>query len=582
MYKTINLSKSDISSIVGCATNDYLGQVAIVPVTKRGMSNTTVSSGSGQYDGGDRVIGCVNGYEIDGDLLFTVGWGDGFAVRRLNNDGTMTKLFHDTNFLWRDSGITYNHLQSIAISKESHKGVVMTYNVDGYTTFDYSGLLNGGTTFVKDARPTHSNPQIFIGSQDTGGGYVSSTGLYYFGGLTAAGDWIYATEYDARHYKRCMRRNISTGVEERLWMDSTSGNIMYSGSAAIDRNGYRGWTMYDEYNDRILWANYYNSNFSIILDASTSSPKSVWCDMGDAGQGDDGYEQGWFIPDPVNAPNVFWVGASGRFSKVDITPCFTGSAPTLVGGPVYDGSSKPGQNYANLFRAGTKYQTVTSGQPTDKMSGHPDFIPTTSDRGKAMISGWLDSENDVFVALYRHDTVLEDTTSLGRGRSYRSDYGNNLVRMYSANGTPWWIQTGYGYDGHGFKIWSDTYKNELIENWSVEYGAYTLANEANINFVFWNQKDYYTPSGCTLSFFVSNNNGSTWESYSGTETEEHNFTSIGTQLLCKIQGSGTVAKNAYKMSGTKDSITFGTKYAMEMNSSIKGGITSFKLKGKKI
>ena len=40
MYKTINLSKSDISSIIGCATNNYLGQVAIVPVTKRGMSNT--------------------------------------------------------------------------------------------------------------------------------------------------------------------------------------------------------------------------------------------------------------------------------------------------------------------------------------------------------------------------------------------------------------------------------------------------------------------------------------------------------------------------------------------------------------
>ena len=60
------------------------------------MSNTTVSSGSGDYDGGDRVIGFGNGYEIDGDLLFTVGWGDGFAVRRLNDDGTMTLLFYDT------------------------------------------------------------------------------------------------------------------------------------------------------------------------------------------------------------------------------------------------------------------------------------------------------------------------------------------------------------------------------------------------------------------------------------------------------------------------------------------------------
>jgi len=275
MYKSTSLERADIQSIVGCAANDYGGQIAIVPVTKRGMSNATVNSSSGDYDGGERAIGYSTSYEVDGDLLFSAGWGDGMAARRLNNDGTMTKLFHDNNFIWRDSGSTYNHMQSIAISKDSHKGVVMTYNVDGYTTFDYSGLLNGGTTFVKDPRPTHSNPQIFIGSQDTGGGYVSSTGLYYPGALSAAGDWIYASEYDARHYKRVMRRNISTGVEERLWMNATAGNIMYPGSAAIDRNGYRGWTMYDEQNDRILWANYYNANFSIILNASTASPTTV-------------------------------------------------------------------------------------------------------------------------------------------------------------------------------------------------------------------------------------------------------------------------------------------------------------------
>jgi hypothetical protein len=581
MYKTTTLKRGDILSIIGCAANDYAGQVAIVPVTKRGMSNVTTSSDSGDYDGGDRVIGYSTGYEIDGDLLFTVGWGDGFAARRLNNDGTMTKLFHDNSFLWRDSTSTYTNLQSIAISKDSKKGVAMTYNVDGYTTFDYSGLLNGGTTFIKDPRPTHSNPQIFIGSQDTAGGWVDSAGSSYMGALAAAGDWIYASEHDARHYKRVMRRNISTGVEERLWMDATAGNIMYPGSAPIDRNGYRGWTMYDEHNDRILWANYYNANFAIIIDASTNTPKSIWCDMGDVGQGDDGYEQGWFIPDPVNAPNVFWVGASGRHSKVDITPCLTGTSPTVLQ-ITYEGSNYPGQLFSNQFRAGTKYQTTTSGQPTDKMVGHPDFMPTTSDRGRAMISGWLDTTNNRYVALYRFDNVTEDTTSLGRGRSYRSDYGSNIVRMYSANGTPWWVQMGYGYDGNGFRIWSDTYKNELIENWSIIYGIYSLDNSASIDFVYWNQLDYFTPSGCSLGFFVSNNNGESWETYTGTTTSEHTFSSTGTQLLCKITGNGTVSKNAYKMSETKDTIVLGSKYAAEMNPSIKSKITRYKLKGKKI
>ena len=251
MYKTTSLKKQDITSIVGAAANEYNGQYAIVPISKRGLSNVTTNSGAGEYDGGDRVLGFPNGYEIDGDLIFTVGWGDGFAVRRLNNDGTMTRLFFDSNFLYRDTTSTYNHLVNVVLDKVNKKGVVMTYNVDGYTTFDYSGCTDGGTTFVKDARPTHSNPDFFIGSQDTGGGYVNRAGNSYHSGMAAAGEWIYAGDHNARHYKKVMRKNINTGVEERL--DTTSSAIMNAGSAAQDRDGYRNWLFYDEVNDRILY-----------------------------------------------------------------------------------------------------------------------------------------------------------------------------------------------------------------------------------------------------------------------------------------------------------------------------------------
>lgn len=41
MYKSTTLERANIQSIIGCAANDYSGQVAIVPVTKRGISNTT-------------------------------------------------------------------------------------------------------------------------------------------------------------------------------------------------------------------------------------------------------------------------------------------------------------------------------------------------------------------------------------------------------------------------------------------------------------------------------------------------------------------------------------------------------------
>ena len=44
-----------------------------------------------------------------------------------------------------------------------------------------------------------------------------------------------------------------------------------------------------------MYGKFYNANFVLVLDASTANPRTVWCDMADAGQGDDGYEHGFFF-----------------------------------------------------------------------------------------------------------------------------------------------------------------------------------------------------------------------------------------------------------------------------------------------
>lgn len=577
MFKTAKLNRSKISSITGAIMNDFRGQHGIVPVWKRGMSNCIVNSSSGEYDGGERVIGFPNGYEVDGDLLFTVGWGDGFAVRRLNNDGTLTKLYHNNQFLYRDTTSTYNHIQQLAICKDVGKGVAMTHNVYGYTLFDYNGLKNGGTTFTMPERPSHSNPQFFIGSQDTSNGYVRRAGVYYASGLCAAGDWVYVHEYDARHYYKVMRRNLRTNAEEIL--DTRTDSVKQTGSATPDRAGFRGWIFYDEVNDRIFYATYYNANFTLVLNASTANPRTVWVDCGDAGLGDDGYEQGLFIEDPVNEPNIVWIGANSRIAKIDMTPCFTGSSPTVLA-QRYTEDSNRGNQFGVLFRAGTKYQSVT-GDATDKSPTDPRFIPTTSDRGYGMLDGWIDQDNDRIVALLRHDSTTEDTTSWGRGRSYRSDYGTPVFKMYSSNGTPYWIKLGYGYDGHSFKVWTDEYGNKMADNWEIQFGTFTLDNSANIDFVYWDRNDWFSPSGCTLSFFVSNNNGSTWEAYTGTDDSEHTFSSTGTQLKVKAVATGTEYRNSYKMSNTQDSIIYGTKYAAQKDPQVKTKISRFKIRGKR-
>lgn len=572
MIKTDTLSKHNVISIVGAATNDYDSQRSIVPVWKRGMSNQTSSYG----DGGERCIGGWNAYEVDGDLLMTVGWGDGFAIRRLNDDGTMTRIYQEDNFLYRDTGSVYNHMQSIAIDKVNKLGVVMSYNVYGYTTFDYSGCLNGGTDFIKHPRPSHSNPQFFIGSQDTSQGYIRRVGNSYVGGLCAAGEWIYAHEHDARHYKKVMRRNLRTGEEQIL----PTADIKYPGSATEDRNGYRGHIYYDEVNDRIYYCTYYNANFTLVLNASTANPQTVWCDMGDAGMGDDGYEYGLFVPEPESDPNIIAIGANSRIAYIDITPCFSGTRPTVLK-QFYTEDGTKGAAFGVLFRAGTKYQSRTN----DAMDKHPSdnyFLPTAADRGRNMLDGWIDMDNERIVGLERHDTVVEDTSSNGRGRSYRADYSAPIFRMRSANGTPYWIKTGYGYDGHSIRVWDDSVGYGLVGNWSIEYGTFTLGNNANIDFVNLKTHEHQVPGGCSLNYYVSNNNGSTWESYTALDDSTHHvFNSSGTQLRVKFVATGLETRAPYKMSQTYDMVTYGTLYESVKDVTIPYKVTRKKIRGRK-
>ncbi len=574
MLKSQNIERTDIKTIVGAGMNDYGGQSAILPLFRGGYSNTVANSSSGDYDGGDRVIGFPNGYEVDGDLLFTAGWGDGFACRRLNNDGTLTKIFQETQFLYRDTGSTYNHMQSVAIDTINKIGVQMTYNVDGYTTFDYSGCMNGGTTFVKDPRPTHTNPQRFINEGDMN---LSSAGLYYTSGLVCAGEWFYLGEYDARHYQKYPRRNLKTGVEQIL----TWENYGKPGTANDDRNGYRHTVFYDEVFDRVFYCSYYNANFMMIEDASTENPKLVWCDVGDTGVGDDSYEMGLHIPD-MSKPNEFWVGCNTKIIKVDVTPCQTGSPPTILKN--ISVNSNDNVMTESLFRMGYKYQK-TSGTPMNKDPEFPEYLVTHPDRGWNRNRGWVDQENDKTPLFGRHNNITEDTTTNGRGRSIRMDYGCPMVLMSSANGTKYWVNMGYSYDGHRFMTYREDQKpQQLIGNWEVVFGDYTLANDANIDLIHLaNAGEFYVPSNCSLSFFVSNNDGASYEAYDRDSDTAHVFSSTGNKVKIKITALGHGNKSPYYLGYKgKMMLVYGTLHAAAKDSSIKFKIPRKRLRGKKI
>lgn len=567
------VGRDNVTSITGAMINDYQGQHAILPQFKRGLSNVTTNSGSGEYDGGDRVIG-FGQYGVDGDLLITTGWGDGTAIRRLNNDGSMTKLWHDTNPMFRDTTLTYNHINTQTIHTGSSQIHLSTHNVNGYSMLDYSDIKDTTTSTnnVIKIRP----PSRYVFSN---GASVDRTGIAYGCGAVTAGDWLYVNDYSAVHYKKYPRRHWTTDVEELI--DGTSSSYLYSdangSSGAVDRNGYRGHIFYDEVNDRVYYQMFYNSNFTVITSASTANPKVVWCDMGDSGVGDDGYEAGLFIVDPVNYPNKVRIGGSSRFCEVDYTPCFSGGDPTILK-TVFVESHDYGLLIGAQLKMGALRQGITN-EYCDKMPGYPEFNPIYADRGRATQGGWIDWEHQRAVTMVRHDGYTEDTTSNGRGRSYRNDYGGMFFRMSSANGTKWWIHTGYGHDGHSFKIWSDSIGPGLVGNWNCEFGTYTLESSENITFCFLDKYDHFTPSSCGILYYASNNNGSTWESISPGTT--HQFNSVGNQLKVKYVATGQVDKAPYKLSYTIDRIAYGKLYTSMLDAEIPTKIVRNKIRGRK-
>ena len=56
-FKTDTLDRADIITIIGAGHTDYGNDNKVLPLFKGGHSNATVDSASGDYSGGNRIIG---------------------------------------------------------------------------------------------------------------------------------------------------------------------------------------------------------------------------------------------------------------------------------------------------------------------------------------------------------------------------------------------------------------------------------------------------------------------------------------------------------------------------------------------
>lgn len=542
---------------VGCGFSTYGAATKILPSWKRGYSNYIQRSANL----GDATIGFPNGYEIHDDLIISCGWGDGAAVRRLNNDGTLTQIWGDATPLNTQSSGAY--YQSIAIHKASKKFVISTHNGYGYAIYDYSPCFTDGAAIELEV-----GLNIF-----STGVNIDRVGQAYDSGMVIAGDWLYVGDYDATHYRQFPRRNMVTSAEELL-----------DGTLIIDRaDGYRYKLNYDEVNDRVYYFPYYGSGFTVILNASAVTPTIIWVDMGDAGLSRSMYDAGLFVVDPISTPNLIYVASGDNFVKLDISDCINqiSTIPAVIGNSINTLNSSDGQYFPIYVRMGTKYQNTTSnGQPHDKMLSQPStFIPLTSDRGQMMMDGWLDIENEKIVGMYRRDAIVEDTTTLGRGSSWISDYGSPVVAMYSANSTKYWIKFGYGSSGHAITTWADNIGNGLIGDWEITFGNYTSID--NIDVVILTGDNFTIPSGCSVAAYVSNDNGITWESYDFVTKDLHVFSSAGTTLKIKFIATGFEHKAPYYQSQSGISVLYGKIYQSEKTpqADLKEKITKLKRRG---
>ena len=197
---------------------------------------------------------------------------------------------------------------------------------------------------------------------------------------------------------------------------------------------------------------------------------------------------------------------------------------------------------------------------------HPDlgfaFIPYYGDRGyiEYMTQAWFDQETGTIVAPFSEGNATWDTTD---GNPLEYDYNCMPVRVRSGGGTYYWIYAGYSNgDGSYVYVFSDDKGKLFYPTYKVAWGPFTLDGSANVGSIqvgnisntnsdtFDGTGDSYLfpftiPSDCSISFDVSNNGGSSWESY--TLGTQHIFNTVGNSALFRVNATGTKWKHPYSI-----------------------------------
>jgi hypothetical protein len=348
----------------------------------------------------------------------------------------------------------------------------------------------------------------------------------------------------------------------------------------LRNSGERGSYYYDSTNNRLyIWWGY-NGEYWVVLNPdkatndATNPAKAYNLRVRDLCGTDDMWSGG-VIVDNSN-PNHIWVHAYyGRMMKIDISNVLaeTATVPTLL------------CSY-NKY-ASTWMDTMLVGRHSIMM--HPmygsDLPLIQPDRGWWRSFGWFDKENCLPVGPSTTGSSHFDGVNKHRYTMYSNntlvfDYGSIPDVITTANGSQYVVHAAYGGDGYRFRTWT-TDKFKLYTSGNIVYGPFKFDDNAYIKYVHlekFNSDTIFKPTGTDFVVEVSNNGGTTWETYNYNNSEElHEFTSTGNEVRVKVTMTGNGYKHGYMMTIDFPSVhIYGGKFYNHMLPNMS---QSFKIKG---
>ncbi len=367
---------------------------------------------------------------------------------------------------------------------------------------------------------------------------TNRVGYAYFCGLEMAGTYLYMGSYTPS-WDSMKRWNTVTEETEEISVIN------------FRKNGYRGYPIYDDINDRLFMCWEQDGGIWMVINASNeindpdNPPKCYDLRTYDLSLYEDG-DMMIVTPCKYNSNHLYLGYYAGRMVKIDIGDILseTETVPTVLD---YDAvRGRVSNDYSPFWLTGNLPSDYNRYIPNNKLS----YIGAYSESYGSY--GWIDWENfmpvgipDVNVyAFYEYKNYLY-TYAWANEDILKFSYTTFPSLLENANGDKYWVISGYGFDGYNFRFYDENnhpYGLTLEEKGHIIFGTYELDGNENIGSVKLSDiaNQVYEPTGCKLKCFISNDDGVSWEEYDYKSEEEHFFKSTGNKTKVKFDFYGNI------------------------------------------